>query len=310
MSEPENPALQDQPKPRLLIVEDNQELSLVIKTKLSRAGFEVIPVSTGQAMLEFCHTDPPEFILLDYNLPDGKGSHWIEALSEKSMDIPFMVMTGAGDQAVAVEMMKRGAMDYLIKDQNFLDTLVEDVEEAYSKAKLEQRLRRAEEALQLSEERFQLAVQGSHDGIWDWDISNDSLWFSQQVYELLGYSEEALQPTIERVKESVHPDDYDLGAKAFSDHLQLKKPFELECRIRVKSGKYGWFRAKGQSIRDESGNPKRMAGSFEDITQRKRNEEELQKVYSLMRAAESITKTGGVAYGCGNRGGYLDAGNL
>lgn len=293
MAESENSPSGNKDNQRILVVEDNRELALVIKTKLSRAGFEVSIVDSGEAMLEVCRKNRPDFLLLDYRLPDGKGSLWMEALEQEGLEIPFLVMTGAGDQAIAVDIMKRGAMDYLIKDQDFLENLVQDVERAYSKAETERRLRRAEHALQLSEERFQLAVQGSHDGIWDWEIEKNSLWFSKRVYELLGYHENEIEPTPELVKESVHPQDFDLAAKAFSDHLQFQKPFELECRIRVKSGNYRWFRAKGQTIRDDAGNPKRMAGSFEDITQRKENEAELQKIYSLMRAAESITKTGG-----------------
>ncbi|MDN0077082.1 EAL domain-containing protein [Crenobacter sp. SG2303] len=126
-----------------------------------------------------------------------------------------------------------------------------------------------ERALQLSEERFQLAVSGSNDGIWDWDIENGVMYYSPRYKELLGFSPDELTGDITLLADYLHPDDYASTIAAFNAHFSGHPGYDVEYRMRTKSGSYRWFRARGQAQRDASGRPIRMAGSFTDITDRK-----------------------------------------
>ena len=139
--------------------------------------------------------------------------------------------------------------------------------------------KRAEEALQVSEERFALAVSGSNAGIWDWDIQNHTLYWSPRLKELLGYADDEFDIDFDTFESHLHPDDREHTRAAIEAHLKDRGLYDVEQRLRTKSGGYRWFRARGQALWDEGGNPVRMVGSTTDITEQKRAEEAL-KEYS------------------------------
>jgi len=135
-----------------------------------------------------------------------------------------------------------------------------------------------EAALRESEQRFDLAVRGSTDGIWDiWDPPNGPLWFSPRCVELLGGEDQGSDVTPRQLLELVHPEERQRVHEVLRLHLQRKMPFDVECRLRRKSGEYGWFRARGQAIWDDHDKPIRMAGSLQDITARKSAEAALRQ---------------------------------
>jgi PAS domain S-box-containing protein len=144
--------------------------------------------------------------------------------------------------------------------------------------------KQAEEALRVSEERFALAVQGSSDGLWDWDIQNSSLYWSPRLKELLGYADDELDVDFETFDSHLHPDDRERMGAAIEAHLKDRGSYDVEQRLRTKSGEYRWFRARGQALWDDAGNPLRMIGFTTDITERKRAEEAL-KTYARIQAA-------------------------
>jgi PAS domain S-box-containing protein len=135
--------------------------------------------------------------------------------------------------------------------------------------------KRAEEALQVSEERFALAVQGSNDGLWDWDIANDSLYWSPRLKEMLGYVDDELDVDFDTFELHLHPEDAEFTKVALEAHLKDRGPYNVEHQLRTKSGEYRWFHTRGQALWDEAGNPIRMTGHTTDITERKRTEGEL-----------------------------------
>ncbi len=137
-------------------------------------------------------------------------------------------------------------------------------------------LKAKEEALRISEERFALAVRGSNDGIWDWDIPTDNVYYAPRFLELLGFQEHEFPGCLDSFKKQLHPEDYDRTFAAVDAHLQQRIPFDVEYRLRLKSGEYRWFRARGQALWDDSGRATRMAGSITDITDRHLARERLQ----------------------------------
>jgi diguanylate cyclase (GGDEF)-like protein/PAS domain S-box-containing protein len=132
-----------------------------------------------------------------------------------------------------------------------------------------------EDALRASEERFKLAVTGSNDGLWDWDIPTHTVYFSPRYKQLLGYADHEMENTLSAVVSLMHPADRDEGLRALEEHLESGESYDAEFRLRTRAGDYRWFRMRGQSVRDTVGKAVRMAGSMTDITDRKLAEAQL-----------------------------------
>lgn len=132
-----------------------------------------------------------------------------------------------------------------------------------------------ENALERSEERFDLAVTGSNDGIWDWNVRTDEMYYSSRFNELLGYPADHLENTPSAFLSRLHPEDREAMVAAVKAHLSQDTLYDVECRLKACSGEYRWFRARGRSVRDAAGKAVRMAGSITDVTDRKSAEAEL-----------------------------------
>ncbi len=131
--------------------------------------------------------------------------------------------------------------------------------------------KQAEQALKQSEERFDLAVKGSKDAIWDWDnLESDEYWWSDRLYEILGYKPGEVEARISNWQKWMHPDDSGIVIDVLNKHFEEKLPYQVEFRMQTKGGDYIWVAVSGESIRDNNGKPIRMAGSLSDITDRKR----------------------------------------
>lgn len=139
-----------------------------------------------------------------------------------------------------------------------------------------ERSRRAEQALRESEERYALAMRVANDGIWDWDLSTEEIYFSPRWKTALGYEEDEITNDPDEWFSRVHPDDIGVLRANLDAHLEGVTPhFEAEYRIRQKDGRYCWMLANGVAVRDANGTPYRIAGCQFDITERKDTEERL-----------------------------------
>ena len=151
--------------------------------------------------------------------------------------------------------------------------------------------KKAEEMLRLSEERYSLAVRGSKDGLWDWDLVNDRIYFHPQWKEMLGLGEKEVTDTPREWFSRIHKSDVQRVKKAIERHLSgVTKFFNCEFRMLHKDGSYLWVHARGTAILDEKGKPVRIAGSQTDTTQRKKAERNLKNALEDMRFALASEK--------------------
>ncbi len=145
-----------------------------------------------------------------------------------------------------------------------------DITDVYDELRLRKRI---EEALRQSEERWQLAIAGTNEAIWDFDITTNQTFWSDRWYEMLGYEREELSNLDDEWSIRIHPDDYDRVIAAQHAYLQRQVPdYNFEYRLRRQDGSYGWFRSRAKAVWDEQGNPVRLVGSLADITERKQME--------------------------------------
>jgi PAS domain S-box-containing protein len=138
----------------ILVIEDDEGLNRLIQKNLKREEFHTEGPLTGKDAIARILKDPNVILLLDYKLPDMTGKQVIEKLAKKGIEVPFILMTGYGDEKIAVEMMKLGAREYLVKDAGFVDVLPLIVKKVFKELDKEKKLVMAQEALRVSVERY------------------------------------------------------------------------------------------------------------------------------------------------------------
>ncbi len=132
--------------------------------------------------------------------------------------------------------------------------------------------------LRISEERYNLAVSGTNDGLWDWDINSDRVYYSPVWMKILGYEDQDLPPTVSTWFDLLHPNEQPIAQHAIQEHLAgATEVYNVVYRMKHRSGRYLWMEAKGKCLRDDQGNPYRMVGTITDITDKKQAEVELQR---------------------------------
>lgn len=141
-------------KRQVLIVEDDASLRNLIEKTLAREGYETKVASCGAQAIAYLKERPESVLLLDHRLPDMNSIELIEGLKSFAIEIPFIVMTGQGDERLAVQLMKLGAYDYLVKGLDFLPHLQSTFSRLYRELETEKRLKDAEEAASLAEQRL------------------------------------------------------------------------------------------------------------------------------------------------------------
>ncbi|NWH05558.1 hybrid sensor histidine kinase/response regulator [Desulfobacter latus] len=154
--------------------------------------------------------------------------------------------------------------------------------------------RQAEEALQKSEERFSLAMEASNDGIWDWDLTTGHIYCSPGVTSMLGYDTTDVIENVEQWQDLIHPAD---RQKAYQVNLDcvnnLTDSFVVEYRMKTKDGGLKWILGRGRAVyRDVSGKALRMAGTHQDITERKHYEKKLKEKEKRYRSLFSSSHEG------------------
>jgi C4-dicarboxylate-specific signal transduction histidine kinase len=152
--------LEDADGPALiLVVEDDAALLTLIEKRLAAGGHRTVGVANGVSALAWLKQHAPSLMLLDYSLPDMRGGQLLQEIAAEGVRVPFVVATGHGSESVAVEMMKRGAYDYLVKDATFMKLLPAVVEKALDRARQAERLARAEGQLRQAHEELEQRVR-------------------------------------------------------------------------------------------------------------------------------------------------------
>jgi len=272
----------------VLILEDRPADVELVLERLRLGGFEpdwhhVVTEAEYRTAL-----DPAlDVILADYCLPDLDALRALHLLQESGLDIPFIVITGSVGEELAVECIKEGAADYLLKDR--LARLGPAVTHALEQKRFRQEKRWAEEALRRSEERFQLIVRATNDAVWDWNLLTDELWWGTGFRTLFGYREEEIEPGIESWYSRIHPDDRERVVSGI--HALIRSGGETwsgEHRYRRADGSYAHVIDRGYVIHDDEGTPVRMVGAMVDVTKRKQAEEALQKHVERLDALRQV----------------------
>ena len=272
------------PKILVLLVEDSPTDALLIGAVLSDVPdvqYEVthaVRLSDGLARARETRFD---VVLLDLGLPDAQGMDTFRKFHRQVPELPVLVLTGLDDISVGLQAIQEGAQDYLIKNKINSSVLSRVIRYAIDR-------HRAATALTASEERFQLAVNGAAAGLWDWNPQTDAMYFSPKFKAIMGYEDHELPNETRAHQDVIHPDDLGLVVASLEEHLQHRSPYDVEYRVRTRSGELRWIESRGQALWNNSGEPYRMVGWIMDITERKHAEDKLRELNTSLerRAAE------------------------
>ncbi|MCX5893142.1 MAG: PAS domain-containing protein [Deltaproteobacteria bacterium] len=256
---------------RLLIVEDLASDAELMAYELRQANlpFTVRRVENDTDFLREVGRFRPDLILSDYHLPHFNGLAALALAQEHCPAVPFIFVSGAIGEEVAIDTLKRGATDYVLKDR--LSRLVPAVKRALREAAERRERREAEEALRESEQRYRLLVKSLPAVVYRgyFDCSVD--FVDQKVAELTGYSKEEFDSRRLKWLDLVIPEDQPRFRESFLTGLKGAKSYLREYRIKSKDGDIRWIQERGQIICNPEGRVEYVSGVFFDITASQRD---------------------------------------
>ncbi len=286
------------PQIRVLVVEDDAVDRMACRRALARdADFEFVidEAETGGEGLRLAHGQKPDCVLLDFHLPDMNGLEFLAELRNDlgEIPVPVMMLTGASTASVAVEAMKRGAQDYLVKDvkRQYLELLPAVIQRVLRERRVLQEKQHAEHKLAQAEAKYRSLVEQIPAITYTaaLDLPGKLLYVSPQL-EALGYLPEEWVAEVGALRSHVHPDDQLRAVEEFDRVRATGRPLRCEYRLLARNGAIVWFRDEASVVRDEAGNPLFLQGILVDISESKRVEKELKEHrYRLEELVEKRT---------------------
>jgi PAS domain S-box-containing protein len=216
-------------------------------------------------------------VILDLNLPDSHGLETLDRVQAHSPSVPVLVLTALQDETLADQAIRQGAQDYLLKGRLDSSLLVRAIRYAIER-------KRSENALRMSEQRFELMARATNDAVWDWDLVTHRIWWNVGVRSFLGYPPDHIGTDLAWWHAHIHPEDRERVVSCIRSVIDSGGRFWLdEYRYLCADGSYACVFDRGYVIHDERGKAVRMIGAMMDITDRKRAEEALRETNETLR---------------------------
>lgn len=315
----------DKPLVHILLVEDNQAEARLLQEVfkgmvLSRFSLAHVQ-RLGDAIAQL-HTQPFDLILLDLTLPDSYGLASLDTLIHYTPNLPIVVLTNTNDDELAVEAVRHGAQDYLVKRHLNQDNLVRSLRYAIERKQASEALREANEALeqrvqertaelesandrlrqeierrQRVQERLELAQKAGKIGTFEWNIQSDEFTWTAELEALYGLSPGSFANRYQPWMQAIHPDDRHRLEQELQQAVQQCQRLNTEFRILWPSGEHRWIAIKSSVFSDATSQPLRMIGIHMDITEKKQLEAQFLRAQRL----ESLgTLASGIAHDLNN----------
>ncbi|MEH2287013.1 hybrid sensor histidine kinase/response regulator [Nostoc sp.] len=270
---------------RFLLLEDSVLDAELTQAILTEGGIDcqLIRVETGADFLAALETETFDLILADYALPSFDGISALEIARNRTPEIPFIFVSAALGEELAIEALKNGATDYVLKQR--LGRLVPSVQRALREAQERRERKQVEKSLQESEAKYRRIVDTSYEGIWMIDSEARTEFVNQRISQMLGY------PAAEILGRSIF-DFMDRADDDTADEAKLKwfkgEESDLkEGRLRCQDGSYIWTLISARTILNEQGECLGAIAMLTDITDRKRTESERDRLLQLEQTARA-----------------------
>ncbi len=254
----------------VLIVDDNKADSTLLGrylNKLSLWKIDHVSCVSGKDALICIQSKDRDVIFVDYQLGKETGIDVIRLLKKAGSESSFILLTGMGDKQTVIEALREGADDYLTKDELSSDVLDRSLHNVMER-------RRAKEAIRKSEASLSEAQRLARIGNWDWDIVNDQVTWSDEIYRIFGLEPQETEASYENFLSIVHPEDREMIANSIANALNKEKLFNVEHKILLPDKSERFVYERGEVYFDD-GKAVRMVGTVQDITDRKEVEDKL-----------------------------------
>ncbi|MBL8209377.1 MAG: PAS domain S-box protein [Bryobacterales bacterium] len=258
----------------ILLLEDSLLDAELVTEHLDKSGIthQVRRVETRVDYVRELEQCCPEVILSDFSLPTFDGPSAFALAQEMCPQVPFLFVSGVMGEEVAIDSLKRGATDYVLKSR--LERLGPAVKRALRECRERNQRERAEEALQRNEERLRIALDAARLGAWELDLGTGDMECSPTCMETLGAGGEGYL-SLSRLLARVHPEDRDIVSRRTSQACDDGEACDVEFRIQWHDGTWRWVLLSGRLVSAGQPGQRRLAGVVRDITQRKQAEVDL-----------------------------------
>lgn len=247
---------------RVLLIEDDAEDAQLVTLALADAGgtrFNVCHAGCLQDGLRLLGDQVFDAVLLDLSLPDSSGTDGLSRLEAVNAGIPIVVLSSLPDDEMALNAVKEGAQDYLVKGRGDGHLIARSLRYAMER-------KHGEEALRKSERMLEQAQRIAHVGHWMWDIGRGTVTWSAEVYRIFGYRPDSFVPTYELFLASVSPEDRQGVIDTVDVALRTRESYGVEFRIVRADGGVRTIADRAEVECDEMGRPVGMHGTVQDIT--------------------------------------------
>jgi PAS domain S-box-containing protein len=260
----------------LLVDDDEVDRMAVIRALRDAApGISVTETSNADAAMEALREGRFDCVVSDLHMPGHDGAWLLDATRREALDVPIVVLTGQGDEQVAVAMMKRGAADYVNKSSMRASDIADALRHAVRVHRAERDARLAAQALRASEERLRLAMETTGLSAWDWNVETGEVTYDPRFTAMLG-ARAGVKLTPNDWREGIHPNDRERVNAAVDGALDPAGDgrYDVEYRFRgLDDGVERWLRGTGKVL-FQDGKAARFVGTLLDVT-RPRQQQEL-----------------------------------
>jgi PAS domain S-box-containing protein len=279
---------------RILSIEDDPKDAELNQDLLEAEGIacEVTRVDTQAALVASLEQGGIDLILADYSLPSFDGISALKLAMKACPDVPFIFVSGTLGEEVAIEALKIGATDYVLKTR--LSRLAPSVLRALREATERAERKRAQESLRQSETYLAEAQRLSCTGSFGWNVSSGEIYWSEETHKIFEY-DWPLKPTLELVFRRIHPDDRDLVQQAIDRASEARAKLDYEHRLLMPDGSVRYLHVLARVLEPPSGNLE-YVGAVTDVTATKRAEETLRESGAYLAEAQRLSHTGSWAW--------------
>jgi PAS domain S-box-containing protein len=275
---------------RILSIEDDPKDAELIQDLLETGDIacEVTRVDTQATLVASLEQGGIDLILADYSLPSFDGISALRLAMKACPDVPFIFVSGTLGEEVAIEALKIGATDYVLKTR--LSRLVPSVLRALREATERTERKRAEESLRQSETYQAEAQRLSCTGSFGWNVSSGEIYWSEETHKIFEF-DRAVKPTLELVFRRIHPDDRDLVQQTIDRGSEARANLDYEHRLLMTDGSVRYLHVLARALEPSSGNLE-YVGAVMDVTAAKRAEETLRESEAYLAEAQRLSRTG------------------